>query len=283
MEILNKETFELLKNLEKGYSLNENELSILRELNFVDEENKINEKGLNALEPYRVKRAVIMAAGFGSRMVPLTLTTPKPLVKVKGVRFIDTLIKRLVKVGITDITIVRGYLKDKFDILLNDYPFLKFVDNDKFDKENNISSAILVTDLFENAYICEADFYITGNDVIEKYQYETNYLCSLVDTTDDWCFDYDKKREKLVNYRKGGSNTLQAFGISYWNKKDGITLRNKLKEMYSDIENRDKFWEMCIFDINQDIFKIKPRLVYSSEIVEIDSYDELKQIDPTYK
>lgn len=45
----------------------------------------------------KVERAIIMAAGLGNRMHPVTLTTPKPLVKVNGVRMIDTVIDGLLK------------------------------------------------------------------------------------------------------------------------------------------------------------------------------------------
>lgn len=277
---MEKRLFEALKKLEaRTYHKDELYAYLLEQGYLANDE--ISEKGLLALEPYRVKRAIIMAAGFGSRMVPITLTTPKPLVSVNGTRFIDTLIGKLINVGITDITVVRGYLKEKFDVLLEKYPFLKFVDNDKYNEENNISSAILVKDLFSNCYLCEADFYITGDDVIEKYQYETNYLCSPFNETSDWCFDLDSNGY-LTNYRKGGKNCLQAYGISYWNQKDGEFLKQKLTEMYMDINNRQMFWEMSIFDLYKNEFNIKPRYVKRDSIVEIDSYAELCEIDHAY-
>ena len=121
---------------------------------------KITGKGLEALEPYRVKKAVVMAAGFGSRMMPATADRPKPLVTVNGVRILDTLLDALVAVGIQDITVVRGYKKERFDEIVEKYPFIKFIDNDRYDKENNISSAILALDEIDDCYLCEADLYI---------------------------------------------------------------------------------------------------------------------------
>ena len=79
-------------------------------------------KGYEVLEPYRVKKAIFLAAGFGSRMVPITLNTPKPLVLVHGKRIIETLLDAVVEAGIEDITIVRGYLGEQFDVLLHKYP-----------------------------------------------------------------------------------------------------------------------------------------------------------------
>jgi CTP:phosphocholine cytidylyltransferase-like protein len=133
----------------------------------------------------KVERGVILAAGFGSRMMPVTLSTPKPLVKVNGVSFIESIIEKMLAVGIQEIYVVRGYLKEKFDVLLEKYPFIKFIDNDLYDSENNISSAMKAIDLFGNAYICEADFIVRGDDVFTEFQEETNYLATPVISTDD--------------------------------------------------------------------------------------------------
>lgn len=278
---MTKEIFISLNNLFKEKKISNEEMNTLLNLGYVDKNNRITKQGLMALEPYRVKRAIIMAAGFGSRMVPVTLSTPKPLVRVNGVRFIDTLISKILKAGINEVIIIRGYLKDKFDELLMKYPFIKFVDNDDYDKENNISSVIKVLNYLPNSYLCESDFFVEGDDVIETFQYESNYLSTPVTQTDDWCFDVDSQGN-LVNYRKGGTNCLQAFGISYWDETNGLKLAHYLKEMYSKSENRQKFWEMCIFDDYKDLFAVKPRMVSGESIVEIDSFDELVKLDKTY-
>ncbi|MDE6583954.1 MAG: ABC transporter permease subunit, partial [Anaeroplasmataceae bacterium] len=133
----------------------------LQELNYLqidtNNEMSITEIGYKALEPYRVKRAIILAAGFGSRLAPVTLDTPKPLVEVNGKRIIDTLLDSLIEKGISDIYIVRGYKKDKFDVLLEKYPTIHFVDNELFNVTNNISSLIKAVNYIDRCYICEAD------------------------------------------------------------------------------------------------------------------------------
>ena len=96
----------------------------------------ITEAGIQALEPYRVKRAVFMAAGFGSRLVPITLNTPKPLVRVKGKRIIDSLLDAVVSVGIEEIYLVRGYLAEQFDQLLYKYPMIRFIENPAYNDAN---------------------------------------------------------------------------------------------------------------------------------------------------
>ena len=116
-----------------------------------DSGKRITQHGLDALEPYRVQRAVFIAAGFGSRLVPITLNTPKPLVRVNGTRMIDTLLNAVVAAGIPEIVIVRGYLGEQFDQLLYKYPNIKFVENPIFNESNNISSALCVRYLLQNA------------------------------------------------------------------------------------------------------------------------------------
>ncbi|MDR3200024.1 MAG: winged helix-turn-helix transcriptional regulator, partial [Spirochaetales bacterium] len=121
----------------------------------------VNAKGLEALEPFRVKRAVFIAAGFGSRLVPITLNTPKPLVRVKDVRIIDTLLDAVIAAGIEEIVIVRGYLGEQFDQLLYKYPGIKFLENPFYNESNNISSAMCVRYLLKNAYVLESDLYLS--------------------------------------------------------------------------------------------------------------------------
>ena len=130
----------------------------------------ITEQGFEIMEQYRVKRAIFIAAGFGSRMVPITLNTPKPLVRVNGTRIIDTLLDAVVAAGIEEIYIIRGYLAEQFDQLLNKYPMIRFIDNPVFKEANNISSAFYAKDYFCNAYVFEADVLLRNPALISKYQ-----------------------------------------------------------------------------------------------------------------
>ena len=139
----------------------------------------ITGKGLYTLEPYRVKRAVFIAAGFGSRMVPITLNTPKPLVRVGGVRIIDTLLDAVVAAGIEEIIIVRGYLGEQFDQLLSKYPSIKFLDNPMYNEANNISSALVAKDYMQNAYVFEADL-VLSNKKLVRWRDDSDCLAGLL-------------------------------------------------------------------------------------------------------
>ena len=121
------------------------------------------------MEPYKVKRAVFIAAGFGTRLVPITLNTPKPLVRVHGERIIDSLIDACLEAGIEEIYIVRGYLAEQFDQLLYKYPMIRFLENPLYNEANNISSALVARYLLSNAYVFEADLLLYNPKIIRKY------------------------------------------------------------------------------------------------------------------
>ncbi len=241
---------------------------------------EISEKGLKALEPYRVRKAIILAAGFGQRLAPVTLDTPKPLVKVNGVRILDTLLDALYAKGITNITIVRGYKKEQFDQLLEKYPTIKFVDNPEFNLANNISSAIHAIHLIDRCYICEADLYISNPDVINKYEYHSNYLGAKVTETDDWCFK--KRNGYAVDYQMGGTDCYQAFGISYWNGEDSEKLKADLQRVYGMRGGKENLWEQVPLKIAKKNYKLEIRKCHKSDIIEIDNFIELIAADPSY-
>lgn len=247
---------------------------------FSDGEMEISEKGLKALEPYRVRKAIILAAGFGSRLAPVTLDTPKPLVRVGGVRIIETLLDALVSKGIRNITIVRGYRKEQFDVLLEKYPFLRFVDNPEYNITNNISSAVHAADLIDRCYLCEADLYITNPDVINKYEYCSNYLGAKVAETDDWCFT--AQGGYVSGYRMGGTDCYQAFGISYWDSGDSERLKQDLKKAYQARGGRENLWEMVPLRLARKNYRLEVRECLKSDIIEIDNFIELIAADPSY-
>ena len=243
---------------------------------------EITDAGLEAMEPYRVKRAIIVGAGFGSRMMPATTERPKPMVTVNGVRIIDTLLDAFVKVGIEDITIVGGYKVEVMDELRVKYPFLDILNNTKYEVENNISSALMVLDSFKGGcYFCEADLYITNPEVIQKYQYTTNILGSWSLETDDWCF---KSVDGCVSdYKKGGTYCYNYYGISYWTDEDSEKLKADWIELHDGPEGKDLFWEFPAFIHRRDKYKVEIRPCNKQDIMEIDNYYELQQLDPSYK
>ena len=242
----------------------------------------ITEKGINALEPYQVKRAIILAAGFGSRMMPATADRPKPMVRVNGVRIIDTLLDAFAAVGITEVTIIGGYRFDKLKDLQEKYPFVRLVENPEYDRTNNISSALLSFDtLHDGCYFCEADLYISNPHIITKYQYSSNILGSYSMETDDWSFKMADGY--LTDYRKGNTYCYNYYGISYWTAEDCEKLKKDFVEVFNEPGGKDYFWEFIPFVLRKDNYRVEIRPCRKQDIMEIDNYYELAQLDPSYR
>lgn len=238
-------------------------------------------KGYEWLEPYRVKKAIIMAAGFGSRMVPVTLNTPKPLILVKGKRIIETILEAIVDAGIKDITIIRGYLGEQFDMLLKKYPMIKFIENPIYNEANNISSAYVARNLFENAYFFEADLLVYNSEIVRKYEYSSNYLGKEVDRTDDWCFEVNKGIIEKV--KVGGNNVHHMYGISYWSKEDGKKLSYDIEKVFAQPGGRERYWDEVALRDCKDNYEVRVRNCYDEDVIEIDTFNELKDVDPIYR
>lgn len=257
--------------------------SVLKGLNeqCLVEDNRITRKGIAEMQNYRVKRAVIIAAGFGSRMVPITLNTPKPLVRVKGKRIIDSSLDALKAAGIEEVYIVRGYLAEQFDQLLYKYPNIKFIENPMYNEANNISSVVCAGDLLQNAYVIEADLLVYNPALIKKYQYGSNYLAIPVKRTDDWCFTVSGGYVNKMSI--GGENCYQMVGISYWTEADGRKLFSDAREVFNAPGGKERYWDQVPLEYCMDDFKVGVRECSFDDIREIDTFNELKQLDETYK
>ncbi len=243
-------------------------------------DNTVTEAGYAALEPYKVKRAVFIAAGFGARLVPITLNTPKPLVRVKGTRMIDTLLDAVVAAGIEEIIIVRGYLGEQFDQLKYKYPQIKFLENPLYNEANNISSAMVARYLMQNAYVFEADLVLYNPKLITKYQYTSNYLGVPVESTDDWCFEV--KNRVITKCTIGGTNCYHMFGISYWNEEDGAKLSEDIQKVYRMPGGKERYWDQVALEYCIKNYKVEVRPCTFEDIIEIDTYSDLKKIDNIY-
>lgn len=251
----------------------------LTELGYM-KDGRITDAGVEALEPYRVKRAVFLAAGFGSRLIPLTLSMPKPLVRVKGVRLIDTMLDAVVAVGIEEIYVVRGYLGEQFDQLLYKYPSIRFIENPIYGETNNISSAMFAREHLHDAYVLDADLFLYNPDLITKYQYSTNYLGVYVEKTDDWCFLV--KNGCIQRMTVGATDCYLVVGCSYWTEADGLKLAKHLETVFESPGGKERFWDQVPFDYFPKEYKIAVRACSSSDIAEIDTYQELVRIDRAY-
>lgn len=274
----------LAKELDLSLGVINKTLSELIELELIKVQDNslytVTLKGYEWLEPHRVRKAIFIAAGFGSRLVPITLNTPKPLIMVHGKKIIESLLDAVVDAGIEDITVVRGYLGEQFDCLLNKYPHIKFIENQIYNEANNISSAYLIKDMLANAYVFESDLMLYNPKIIRKYEYSSNYLGMKVDVTDDWCFY--TKGGYISKLAVGGNDCFHMFGISYWNKEDAAKMSYDIEKVFKMPGGKEKYWDEVALRECMDNYKIIVKPVHKGDIVEIDTFNELKQIDPIY-
>lgn len=254
-------------------------LSSLCEKGFVKDD-KITQVGLESLAPFKVKRAVFLAAGFGSRLVPITLNTPKPLIRVHGKMIIESLLDAVRAAKIEEIVIVRGYLSEQFDVLLKKYPQIKFVENPLYNEGNNISSLLAAKDYLENSYILESDIILKNPRLITKYQFQSNYCGVPCDRTDDWCISVEKGR--ISGVEVGGTNGFRMVGISYWTESDGKKLASDLEKVYKMPGGKERFWDSVPLTYCNKDFNLVVRPCSFDDFTEIDTFSELKAIDAAY-
>lgn len=241
----------------------------------------VSRRGLELLEPYRVKRAILIAAGFGSRLVPVTLNTPKPLVRVRGRRIIDSLLDSIYAAGIEEVYIVRGYLAEQFDQLLYQYPKIKFIENPVYNEANNISSIVAARSLLGNAYVLESDLLLYNPSLITKYQYCSNYVGVPVKMTDDWCFQ--TRRGVISDLAVGGTNCHHMFGISYWTERDGAQLAIDVPAAYAMPGGKERYWDEVALRYFAKNYEVRIRECTFDDIIEIDTFRELQDLDEVYR
>lgn len=229
----------------------------------------------------QVKRIVFLAAGMGTRMTPITINTPKPLVRVNGIRMIDTLLDAALEAGIEEIYIVRGYLGTQFNELLLKYPMIRFIDNPDFNVANNISSIVYAADYLSGAYICEADLVLRNKGLISGEQEFSNYIAVPTEETDDWCFTV--KDGIIQEVHVGGKLCHHMFGISYWSEADGKRLGTHAKELYATPEGKSLYWDEVALRYYKKEYQIHVRECSFTDISEIDTFADLQQIDSIYE
>lgn len=230
-----------------------------------------------------VKRAIIMAAGTGSRMNPVTLKIPKPLVTVNGVRMIDTVIQALNSNNITEIYVVVGYLKEQFTQLKADYPNIELIDNPYYDTCNNISSLYVAREHIEESIILDGDQIIYNPDILTPEFERSGYNCIWTEKeTDEWLLTIKNNLVRSCS-RTGGSHGWQLYSVSRWTAQDGRRLKEHLEYEFDIKKNRQIYWDDIALFCYPTEYELGIHVMQTGDIIEIDNLSELASIDVSYK
>ena len=239
---------------------------------YVSQEIKLTSKAIKEFKEKKPQNAIILAAGFGMRMVPINTETPKGLLEVNGETLIERTIKQLHEVGIYKIYIVVGFMKEQYEYLIDEYG-IELIVNEEYAAKNNLHSLNLAREHISNSYIIPCDIWCDRNPYRQHELYSWYMVSDLVDNESS--VRVNRKME-LVSVRDSvGGNAM--IGISYLLEEDAKIVRDKLQELEQNKRYDGSFWEETLYHKERMI--ISARVVHSSDIVEINTYEQLRELD----
>lgn len=240
---------------------------------------QLTAKARKKYESCEVDNAIIMAAGFGSRFVPLTYATPKGLLEVFGERMIERQIRQLQEVGITDITVVVGYLKDTFEYLIDKYN-VQLVYNPDYETKNNLSTLYHVRDKLKNTYILSSDNWLREN-MYHSHEYDSWYSAIKVSgKTKEWVLKTGL-HDKILSVKVGGRNGWVMYGPVYFSKEFSQKIIPMIETAYLRDDTDEWYWE-DVFIRNLDKLVMFANKQPENQVYEFESLDELRLFDSSY-
>ena len=256
-----------------GHSLGVVNRSLKRliECGYVDEQMRLTALAEQTIRDLAPRNAIILAAGPGMRMVPINHSSPKGLLEVKGERLIERLIAQLHAAGVTDITVVVGFMKDHFEYLMDEYG-VDLVVNEDYSQRNNLHSLSLVADRLRNTYVLPCDIWCGCNPFSPAELYSWYMVSDRME--EESSVRVNRKRELLSVRENAAGNAM--IGIAYLSEKEAEIVRERLKALDDD-EHAHCFWETALY--GRDRMILPAKVVSGSNVVEINSYEQLRELD----
>nr|WP_318739695.1 NTP transferase domain-containing protein [uncultured Treponema sp.] len=263
---------------ETGFSLGliNKSLQSLKDSGLITSDYQLTKNAFSLINRSHPKNAVILAAGYGLRMVPINMDCPKGLLTVDGEHLIDRLIKQLKEKGINDITVVVGFMKEKYEYLIDTFG-VKLVYNKDYSTKNNLHSLNCVVNKISNTYIIPCDIWCVKNPFSDTEFYSWYMLNELIDSNSTVRVTRNQSIENIKKEQSGN----KMIGISYISENDSKQLKDNIKKLCKDIANDNVFWEKALFDMGN--IEVNANIMLSSEVTEINSYEQLRELDCSSK
>ena len=243
---------------------------------YLDTEIRLTDKAKFEFQKRAPRNAVILAAGFGMRMVPINTETPKGLLEVNGEPLIERAIRQLHEAGIMEIYVVVGFMKEKYEYLIDKYG-VRLVVNPEYSTKNNLYSIKLILSHLSNTYIVPCDIWCRNNPYRKNELYSWYMVSDLVDN--ESTVRVNRKRELVCVPQFAGGNEM--IGISYLLEEQAALVRKRIEDLCKDEKNKDAFWEEALYE--KDRMIVCARVLHSDDVVEINTYEQLRELDSDSK
>lgn len=249
---------------------------------YIDEKNTLTEVAREYISINSPKRAIILAAGFGMRMIPINRDYPKALLEIKGEKLIERIIRQLHEASVYDIVIAVGFMKESFDYLIDEYG-VKLVIYPEYSSHNNMHTLKRVIDkrsrddvnVLANTYIIPADIWSEFNPFSKVETHSWYMVGDRLDTESDV---KSNRKNELVRIKTDEAGNAM-IGITYLTKESSENVKSRIDELTSDYQYNNCFWEEALFENGRMI--VPSRIVDSDKIVEINTYEQLRELDST--
>ena len=271
-----------LSDLDERTGLTSDEVDVALERLNVDgmvADGLITAAGVVALEPYRVKNAVIQAAGLCTRFAPIAYDMPKGLVEVRGEVLVERMIRQLHEAGIYDIVMVVGHKMEMYAYLAAKYG-VRLVENPDHATTNTCRSLFFALDGLSRTYVLFSDTYFVKNP-FERYVWEGFYATRPSEGyADRWFFGTDEDGY-VISMTKGGADGEFAGSFACLDETILAALVPVLREAQNDADALAQVWE-SVWEQHMDSVRVRTQCFPADVLFDFDSMDDLLAFDPGY-